>query len=71
MRYRGRVDVEFVNGKKITVEHVVKTDDADMANKICAIEFHGSYKNNNRVKEYHITPCTEDNMGICNEWLMD
>ena len=62
MRYRGKVDVEFVTGTKITVEHVINTDNIDTANKICAIEFHGSYKHNNKIKEYHITPCVEDTM---------
>jgi len=62
MRYRGKVDVEFVTGRNITVEHVINVDDIDTANKICAIEFHGAYKNNDRVKEYHITPCVEDTM---------
>ena len=60
MKYRGKVNVEFVTGRKITVEHVVNANDIDTANKICAIEFHGSYKNNDRVKEYHIIPCVED-----------
>ncbi len=62
MRYRGKVNVEFTTGKRITVEHVVNADNIEIANKICAIEFHGSYKHNNRVKEYHIEPCTEDAM---------
>ncbi len=62
MRYRGKCKVTFVDGTIRTVKHVVQTDDINVANKICAIEFHGSYKRSlgDRVKSYDIIPCVED-----------
>ena len=62
MRFRGKCNVEFIDNNKITVERVVNVTDVDTANKICAIEFHGNYKHNDRVKQYNIVPCTEDTM---------
>ena len=64
MRYRGKCIVTFSNDATRTIEHVVNVDNVDIANKICAIEFHSSYKSwlGNRVKKYDIIPCVEDTM---------
>ena len=64
MRYRGKCIVTFHDDKIRTIDHVVNTDDIEKANKICAIEFHGSYKRDlkDRVKRYDIIPCIEDTM---------
>ena len=63
MRYRAKVNIEFITGRKITIEHVVKASSQEEAEKHCKL-FAKETLQNSRVKGYEYIPCVVDNMPL-------